>query len=97
MRSWLAQSLRTLEDMVDSGELTEEELRAMSRAALVPNNVPSSMLPAALPIEANAEADGDVDEEEIEREADATGVHATQQSSSPEQAPAPKEKTGTRR
>lgn len=39
MRSWLAQSLRTLEDMVDSGELTEEELRAMAKAGLLPNTL----------------------------------------------------------
>lgn len=59
MRSWLAQSLRTLEDMVDSGELTEEEVLAMAKAGLLPNTlVPPPLAddapPASVPAPAPA-------------------------------------------
>lgn len=52
MRSWLAQSLTTLEDMVDSGELTEEEIQNLAKASLAVRGLSLSFAPApALPPE----------------------------------------------
>lgn len=49
MRSWLAQSLTTLEDMVDSGELTEEEVQNLAKASLAVRGLSLSLAPLPLP------------------------------------------------
>lgn len=79
MRSWLAQSLRALEDMLDSGELTEEELKALARSPLMPS---MSTLPPAFEASANIEDwYGTAADARDEDPPDETGVHAAQPSS----------------
>lgn len=80
MRSWLAQSLRALEDMVDSGELTEDELRALAKNALVPSV--GTVPPPAPPFDAYGLPMVDDEEESTRDTPDETGVHSAQPASS---------------
>ena len=80
MRSWLAQSLRTLEDMVDSGELTEEELRAIAKNALVPSV--GTWPPPPSPFDGYGLPMVDEEEESTRDTPDETGVHSAQPASS---------------
>lgn len=74
MRSWLAQSLRVLEDMVDSGELTEDELRALAKNALVPS---VATLPPPPPrFDGSGLPMVDEEEESTRGTPDETGVHS---------------------
>ena len=47
MRSWLAQSLTALEDMVDSGKLSEEEVANLAKASLAVRGLSLSLAPLA--------------------------------------------------
>ena len=112
MRSWLTQSLRVLEDMVDSGELSAEELKALARSPLMPS---MSTLPPSFDANSNVSLDdwyGLVDDAphatDHDKDApDDTGVHASQPASHRSgtmmnarrapSSPAPAKRTGTKK
>jgi hypothetical protein len=87
MRSWLAQSLRALEDMVDSGELTEEELAALAKSALMPS---VSTIPPGFAPSFEESFDELYDREPPESApADRSGTHPAQPSTAPASAAVP--------